>query len=264
MSSQESDFHLDDGDDLVKAFLEQEARTEVNQPRETGKRSRTRSCSPDDRVNPYSMGVLKVTSIDKEKRTKKSRAEKSHSIEFLEVKSAKQDVVKDEKPVIKSESVSLSSSPIVIIESPVSWPPSMKPASEAIKEAHATHRKYMASSSTSTSTSIHPKGVAQTHIEPGNGRPEPELVAIHHPFTMESSQTTLTSRLEDFEEEMNPIKRGKAARVGKFRKKDEDEVVLRDDRGNLTEKGKRALDKKLLGSLGEEENAITNSDLYSR
>lgn len=64
------------------------------------------------------------------------------------------------------------------------------------------------------------------------------------------------------DEEMNPVIK-KRKTTASFKGKVE-EVVMRNEQGNLTEQGRRALDKRLLESLGHEENAITNSDLYSR
>jgi hypothetical protein len=91
-------------------------------------------------------------------------------------------------------------------------------------------------------------------------------------MTGESSQTTLTPQLDEFDEDENnpsainkPLNRFKSKK-SKVKKEVEEEkfAVTRDSKGNLTERARRALDKKLLESLGREENAITNSDLYSR
>lgn len=40
--------------------------------------------------------------------------------------------------------------------------------------------------------------------------------------------------------------------------------VKRDDKGNVTEDGKKEITKHLLRTLGQKHNPITNSDLYTR
>lgn len=225
LSSQESDFYLDDGDDLVKAFLEQEqeAGITIKQAGTQGRRSRTRSASPGP-ANPHGMGV-KVKVEAKGSQPKSLKLDRSPSLEIIDVKSANK---LENGPVLKQEPT--SSSPIIIVEAPVSWPPSKVPASNYIKEAHATHRKYMAGTSTPQSSSDGRRGDHQTQVKR--------------------------------DEEMNPVIK-KRKTTASFKGKVE-EVVMRNEQGNLTEQGRRALDKRLLESLGHEENAITNSDLYSR
>jgi hypothetical protein len=259
MSSQESEFYLDGGDDLVVAFLEQEIQTKQEQRGPGTKRSRTRSVSP-DRFNPHAMG-LKVDTVDKGSDLKRRKVSRSPSIEVLEVRKTNKAKKEKKESAIKREPV--SSSPIVIVEPPVAWPPSKMPASEAIKEAHATHRKHMVSSSSSPSSSR--IGTPRTHIKQEQQQQQAKIVSIY-PSLTESSQKTLNCRLDEFDDDMKPVKKRKAG-PPKLKKKKNDEaeaIVARDEKGNLTERGKRALNKRLLESLGQEENAITNSDLYSR
>lgn len=197
-------------------------------------------------------------------------------------------------------SSSSSSAPIVILEPPVAWPPGKMTSAEGIKQAHTAHRKYLAASSssvpspssvvssssclastgvtrtiaTSSSSSISRTKIQVTHEQPPQSQKyqyQPTIVKIHPSMTGESSQTTLTPQLYEFDEDENnpsainkPLNKSKSK--SKIEKEEEEEnfVVTRDEKGNLTERARRALDKKLLESLGREENAITNSDLYSR
>ncbi|KAG7529769.1 hypothetical protein FFLO_05409 [Filobasidium floriforme] len=335
MSSQESDLYPDEGDDLVMAFLEQEAEVEAqcqgqdqakrgSQSGKTMKRARTRSASPEpDMINPHTMGLKVEGKVDTEapdSRSKKRRMERSPSIEVLEVrttststrKSKAQIKEKEKKPTIKREqpppssshpsSSSSSSAPIIILEPPIAWPPGKMTSAEGIKQAHTVHRKYLAASSSSgpspssvvsssSCLAAVPTGMKKSMGDPSstwisrtrtqikheqppqsqNYQYQPTMVKIHPSMTGESSQTTLTPQLDEFDEDENnpsaihkPLNRSKSKSKVKKEEQEEDFVVTRDSKGNLTEKARRALDKKLLESLGREENAITNSDLYSR
>lgn len=349
MSSQENDLYPDEGDDLVMAFLEQEAEIEaqcqgqdqakrgskVGVGVEVGlqsgsqlgtilKRARTRSVSPEsDMINPHAMGLKVKNKVDTEatdSKSKKRRLERSPSIEVLEVrttststkKSKAQSKEKEKKPIIKREQPprssshppSSSSAPIVILEPPVAWPPGKMTSAEGIKQAHTAHRKYLATTASSVpspssvvsgsssclavvstgmkksmgdSSSIS-RTRAGTQVKQANSEQSqsrqyhPKMVKIHPSSTGESSQTTLTPQLDEFDEDENnpsainkPLNRLRSIK-SKVKKEEEEEdfVVTRDEKGNLTERARRALDKRLLESLGREENAITNSDLYSR
>jgi hypothetical protein len=343
MSSQEIDLYPDEGDDLVMAFLEQEAEIEgqcqgqdqakrgskvgvglevglqsVSQLGTTMKRARTRSASPEpDMVNPHAMGLKVEGKVDMEatdSRSKRRRVERSPSIEVLEVRTTSTSTKKskaqikgeEKKSTIKREqlppSSPFSSSPIVILEPPVAWPPGKMTSAEGIKQAHTAHRKYLAASSSSgpspasvvsspSCLAAVPTGmkksmgdlnsISRTRTQIKQEQPhqsqrheyQPTMVKIHPSMTGESSQTTLTPQLDEFDEDTksNPITNLKVGPPkfkfkGKVKKEEEEEnfVVTRDEKGNLTERARRALDKQLLESLGREENAITNSDLYSR
>ena len=254
MLSQDSDSFLDDGDDLVAAFLEEEAKamTQVKQvePMEAAKRARQRSTSP-AQVKPRDLDV-KPEIIACKQVVKRARADRSPSIELIKVRPKKAANIKLEaKPA----------TPIVIVEPAVSWPPTKVPASDVIKQAHATHRKYLQATSVASTSASRPVPSSAPNVK--HTQTTKSMVTLH-PSLTESSQATLKSKAEDFDEEMKPIVTRKKG-LSKLKGQDVvEDVVLRDERGNLTEKGKRALDKKVLGTLGQEENAITNSDLYSR
>ena len=255
MLSQDSDCFLDDGDDLVAAFLEEEAKamTQIKpvEPAQAAKRSRQRSTSP-VQAKPRDLDVKPEVTAPKQV-VKRTRADRSPSIELVEVRTKKAANIKLEaRPV----------TPIVIVEPAVSWPPTKVPASDVIKQAHATHRRYLqASCAAASASSARP---ASASVIDSTHTPCAKSMVTLHPSLTDSNQATLKSKAEDYDEEMKPIITRKKG-LSKVKGKDADaEVVLRDERGNLTEKGKRALDKKVLGTLGREENAITNSDLYSR
>jgi hypothetical protein len=255
MLSQDSDSFLDDGDDLVAAFLEEEAKatTLVKQvePVQAAKRSRQRSTSP-VQAKPRNLDVKPEITAPKQV-AKRTRADRSPSIEVIEVRTKKIATIKPEaKPV----------SPIVVVEPAVSWPPTKVPASDVIKQAHSTHRKYLQASSAISSSASRPASASA--VNSTQTQCPPKSMVTLHPSLTDSRQATLKSKAEDFDEEMKPVTTRKKG-LPKLKGKDVDEeVILRDERGNLTEKGKRALDKKVLGTFGQEENAITNSDLYSR
>lgn len=229
--------------------------------------------------------------------TKKSKAQ-------IKGEEKKSTIKREQPPRSSSHppSSSSSSAPIVILEPPVAWPPGKMTSAEGIKQAHTAHRKHLAASSSSgpspsslvsssSCLAAVPTGVkksmgdlnsiSRTRTQIKQEQPhqsqrheyQPTMVKIHPSMTGESSQTTLTPHPDEFDEDMKskPITNLKVGppkfkSKGKVKKEEEEEkfVVTRDEKGNLTERARKALDKKLLESLGREENAITNSDLYSR
>jgi hypothetical protein len=237
--------------------------------------------------------------------TNRSKVKAKQGKENLTEKEKKSTIKREQPPPSSAHppSSSSSSAPIVILEPPVAWPPGKMTSAEGIKQAHTAHRNYLAASSSSGPS---PSSVVSsssclaafsTGLRKGMGDPsstwilrtrtqvkheqlhqpqrheyQPTMVKIHPSMTGESSQTTLTPQLDEFDEDENnpsainkPLNRFKSKK-SKVKKEVEEEkfAVTRDSKGNLTERARRALDKKLLESLGREENAITNSDLYSR
>jgi hypothetical protein len=266
MSDPEYDLYLDKTDDLVQAYLEQEhvrpletdkIDKEVHGGSRKGeKRGRERSGS----VTPPRSSFGPRLS-EGERRGKKNRGSGWGCRDSCE-KTGSNSQGTETNTKTKTE----TSSAIIITEPPAAWPPSNMTASESIKRAHSDHRKYLlslpSSSSASTSTST---SSSTMELKPRLSSTR-EMITIH-PSLTSSSQSTL-KLVADQDPSLHTFK--PTHPKPKFKTENPLEALnltpgkIRDERGNLTVKGKRALDERLLGGLGTEGNAITNSDLYSR
>jgi hypothetical protein len=273
MLSQESDSFLDDGDDLVQAFLEQEAKAErkVKDATVVGiKRSRTRSKSPVTE-KPHNLDVKSVVEKYTRAGSEKKRAKfrRSPSADPVDLDQKKMAQISDSVDLKSTLIPASTSSPIILEEPPVSWPPVKVPASEVIKQAHTKHRQYIASSSTSTPRNSRSNtsslNTSNSQIREENQQKIELELSIHPSLTQSSNQSTLKSKVDEYDGSTYPNKQARSkSKVKVVLQGLEQEVSLRDKQGRLTEKGKRKLDEQVLRSLGQEGNAITDSDLYSR
>lgn len=234
------------GTNICLEYLAEEAKmakVKTSKRQATFKRSRSQSVSPAQNQDAQ---------ISQRRLDKKRRIENTPSIELIEDPPAEKPSVCKQRD---TEYTLVSSSPVLLVEPPVAWPPanSHMTTGEVINKVHSAQRARKQASLN-----------VKTEIKPSKPSTSTSLEGMAiHPSLNDSDQATLKCQFEKYDDKMQPLKFDK--KKPNYKRQSSLEIgQVRDQDGNLLAEAKNRINKKLLTSLGQDDNAITNSDLYSR